>query len=392
MPLKPKSFSASAFQVAETCMSRYHAENILRTPRPPHRAADLGTAVHAALEKYVEMVYIKKEKPASLEALVALYRLYFMSTFGTVQPEENSWYAEGLAMVKSWYARTDFSNREVLSVETKTSFPIKTSIGEIPFNYIFDRMDRMTDRPDEYEIVDYKTIRRALSPADLKKKIQARFYGLAGQIQFPNAKRIWVRFDLLRYDSVATAFSRDENIATWNFAKALAEKIIATDTDDLVQTLNPECGFCVMKASCETLGKNITGGGVWSVPTQAERIDLLARLDFQRKGIDRLHEEISELVLREAAETEQLEFQTDLYTAKVVQSFRRAVDAERVKHVIGPELYMEFGGSRMTMGDHSNLMKDRRLTPEQKAEIKSLVYRTAGDPRVVVELNNPIDD
>lgn len=392
MPLQPKSFSASAFSVAETCMSRYHAENILRTPRPPHQAADLGTAVHAALEKYVEMVYIKKTKPASLDALIALYRVYFMSTFGTVSPEDSDWYAEGLAMIKTWYARTDFSDREVISVETKTNFPIKTSIGEIPFNYIFDRMDRLTDRPGEYEIVDYKTIRKGLSPADLKKKIQARFYGLAGQIQFPDAKRIWVRFDLLRHDSVATAFSRDENIATWNFAKALAEKIIAASPDDLVQTLNPECGFCVMKASCETLKKNIAGGGIWSVPDLDSRIDLLAQLEFQRKGIDRLMEDLSEIVLKEAVEREQLEFKTDLYTAKVVQSYRRAVDAERVENVVGREMFLEFGGNRMTMGDHAAMMKDKRLTAEQKSVLKGLIYRTAGDPRVAIELNNPIDE
>lgn len=373
-------------------MARYHAENILRTPRPPHRAADLGTAVHAALEKYVETVYILKQRGADLDYLIQLYRLFFMATFGTVEPELNEWYAEGLAMVKVWFARTDFDDREVLSVETKENFPIKTSIGEIPFNYIFDRMDRLTDRPDEYEIVDYKTIRKGLSPSDLKKKIQARFYGLAGQIKFPNAKRIWVRFDLLRHDSVATAFSRDENIATWRFAKTLAEKIIASSSDDLEQTLNPECTFCVMKASCETLQKNITGGGVFSVPDLNSRIDLLARLEFQKKGIDSLMGELSDLILKEAVEMETLEFATDLYSAKVIQSYRRAVDAERVQHVVGDALYYEYGGIKMNFTDYQKLVKDRRVTAEMRDTLKGLVYRTPSEPRVAIELNNPIDE
>lgn len=392
MPLTPKSFSASAFQVAETCAARYHAENILRTPRPPHRAADLGTAVHAALEKYVESVFMKKERSESLDYLLGLYKMFFMSTFGTVDPESNSWYAEGYTMIKVWFARTDFSNREVLSVETKLNFPIKTSIGDIPFNYIFDRMDKILDRPDEYEIVDYKTIRKALSPNDLKKKIQARFYGLAGQIQHPNAKRIWVRFDLLRHDSVATAFSRDENVATWKFAKALAEKIIAMSPDDLEETLNPECGFCVMKATCKTLQANVDGGGLYSVTSIEDRINMLAGIEFKKKGLDRLAEDLSELILEEAAVTETLEFETDLYQARVVQSFRRAVDAERVQHVVGDTLYYEYGGVKMNFTDYKNLIKDRRVTDDMRAKLSDLVYRTPSDPRLAIELKNPIDD
>jgi hypothetical protein len=107
----PKSFSASALQVAQTCMARYKAENVDRAARPANAAADLGTAVHAALEWYVKAVYIDKTKPASLQALLMLYRMQFMVIFDTVDPEAHDWYAEGADMLKVWFARTDFSNR-----------------------------------------------------------------------------------------------------------------------------------------------------------------------------------------------------------------------------------------------------------------------------------------
>lgn len=372
-------------------MARYYAENIIRTPRPAHKAADLGTAVHAALEDYVKSVYIDKVRPESREALLNLYRMHFMVLFQTVEPESNSWYAEGYDMLKVWFARTDFGNREVLSVETKTSFNVKTSIGDIPFNYIFDRMDKLTDRPDEYEVVDYKTIRKGLNPSDLKKKIQARCYGLAGQIQFPQAKRIWVRFDLLRHDSVATVFTREENIATWRFIQALAEKIIATPEDALVETLNPECGFCVKKVSCETLRKNADGGGLWSVPELPGRIDLLAGLMFQRKGIDSLIGELQDLVMEEMTGEELLEYSTSLFVAKIKQSSRRTVDAERVQHVIGKDLFYQYGGNKMNYTDYQRLIKDKSLTEAQLDRLKELVYRTHGDPRIDIEPVNPID-
>lgn len=388
----PKSFSASAFTVAESCMARYHAENILRAERPANLAADLGTAVHEALEWYVREVYIKKEKAESLQALLFIYRMVFCKVFDTVDPDEHPWYEDGIGMLKTWYARTDFENREVISVETKTFFNIKTSVGDIPFNYIWDRFDRLTNREDEYEVVDYKTIRRALNPSDLRKKIQARFYGLAAQIQVPSAKRIWVRFDLLRHDSVATVFTREENAATWQFAKRLAEKIIAASEEDLVETLNPECHFCVRKAACKALLSNVTGGGLWSLDTTERRINTRAALEFQRKGLDALISELDEVLLREAAEQDLTELESPDYRAKVTQSYRRSVDAERVQHVVGSDLFHKYGGVRLTMTDFNKLLKDKSLDPNAKKQLEQLVYRTAGDLKLQVEPKNPIDE
>jgi len=388
----PKSFSASAFQVAETCLARYHAENILKTERPANKAADLGTTVHAALEWYVKAVYIDKTKPASLQALLMIYRMMFCTTFDTVDPDQHEMYAEGADMLKRWFARTDFSNREVISVETKTNFSIKTSIGDIPFNYIWDRFDRITDQEETYEVVDYKSIRRMLSPEDLRKKIQARFYGLAAQIQVPTAKRIWVRFDLLRHDSVATVFTRDDNKATWEFAKRLAEKIISIAPEDVTESLNPECCFCVRKAACKALTSNVTGGGLWSLTSTADRVNKRALLEFQRKGLDSLMAELDEMILKELAETDEPSIETDLYRAKATQSSRRAVDAERVQHVIGKELFYKYGGIRLTMADFGKLKKDPSLTDSQKKQLDGLVYRTAGELRVAIEPKNPIDE
>lgn len=388
----PKSLSASALQVAETCMARFHAENVLRTERVANLAADLGTAVHAALELYVKAVHIDKTKPASLQALLMLYKMQFMVIFGTVEPEEHPWYAEGVDMLKSWFARTDFSNREVISVETKTNFPIATSVGDIPFNYIWDRFDRLTDKEDTYEVVDYKTIRKALNPEDLRKKIQARFYGLAAQIQFPTAKRIWVRFDLLRYDSVATAFTREDNINTWNFAKALAEKIIAVAPEEVAETLNPECHFCVRKAACKALTSNVAGGGIFSLASTDERIDARARLEFQRKGLDALISDLDEIILKEAAEQGVTELTNERYLAKVTQSYQRRVDAERVRHIVPRDLFDKYGGAALTMANFSKLLKDPKLSPQDKAQLERLVYRNAGDLKIKIEARNPIDD
>jgi RecB family exonuclease len=373
-------------------MARYKAENVDRAARPANAAADLGTAVHAALEWYVKAVYIDKTKPASLQALLMLYRMQFMVIFDTVDPEAHDWYAEGADMLKVWFARTDFSNRRVISCEIKTNFEIPTSAGKIPFNYIWDRFDELLDRPNEYEVVDYKTIRKALSPDDLRKKIQARFYGLAAQIEYPNAEKIWVRFDLLRHDSVATVFTRDDNKATWAFAKKLTQKIIDTADSEIAETLNPECHFCVRAAACETLKSNILGGGVWSLTTTDARINARAQLEFQRKGLDAVMADLDELILEDIANADVTELSSDKYIAKAVQSFRRSVDAERVEHMVGQDLFNKYGGVSLTMAGFNKLLKDRSVDPDLKKQLEGLVYRKAGDLAIKIDSKNPIDE
>jgi hypothetical protein len=285
-----------------------------------------------------------------------------------------------------------FDNKEVLSVETKTFFEIKTSAGPIPFNYIWDRFDKFADRDEEYEVVDYKTIRRAMNPDDLRKKIQARFYGLAAQIQVPTAKRIWVRFDLLRHDSVATVFTKEENAATYRFAQRLAEKIIAQDPDDLPENLNPECHFCVRKAACKALTSNQLGGGLWSLTSTEDRIKARAKIEFQRKGLDALIKDLDEVLLKEAAAQDLLELESVDYLAKVTQSVRKGVDAERVEHVVGKDLFHKYGGVALTMANYNKMLKDPALTPSQVAFLRQLVYKTAGDPKISIEPKNAIDD
>lgn len=384
----PKSFSASALQVAESCPARYHSEYILKAERPANTAASLGTAVHWALEMYVKAVYISKEKPPSLKALLALFRIAFANEFGTFDTDSND-YKDGVDMLERWYGRTTatLAARTVISCEVKTNFMIKTSVGEIPFNYIWDRFDQISE--DEFEVVDYKSIRFGFGPEELKNKIQARCYGLAAQIQRPEAKRIWVRFDLLRHESVAVVFTRDQNIATWEYLKSSAERILETSADDLLETLNPECKWCVRKLACKALTSHIEGGGLLDVGP--EMFDLRAQVEYQRKGLDALARELDEVILRQAEAEDAVEFSTDQNRLTIGWSSRRTVDPERVLMVVGHELFEKYDGPLMNYTTFNKLLKDRALTPDQLGQLKGLVYVKRGEPTVKVAPKNPID-
>lgn len=376
----PKSLSASALNVADACMARYHAEHILRAPAFENPAASLGTACHLALEMYVQACYINKTHTPGWGLLQNFWKMAFMSTFGVVEAEGDL-FDDGKKMLKVWIERTDIDEVEVISVESKTNFPVKTSAGEIPFNYIWDRQDKLEE--GVYRVVDYKTSREYVTPDDLNRKIQARAYGVACQIAYPDAKKIWVEFDMLRHERVSTVFSREDNINAWKFIRKSAERIIAADEHDLKETLNPECGFCVRKASCVTLNKNVDAGGIMSLDGEAA-IDARAEIDFKIKALKRLQEDLDKVLLVELRDIDTDYIQSNSYRLGLTARRSRKVDAELVMKAVGDEIFSEYGGIAMTISHFDQLIKDDRLDDQQRRQLKGLVYTELGEPRIKV--------
>lgn len=390
--MEPKSFSATALHVAELCLARYNAEHISRGKGMSGTAASLGTSVHGALEMYVKQCVMETNLPAEVNTLLEFFRMSYLANFSSDMETEE--YLDGVEMLKAWYKRTDFSTFTVISSEVKNSFPVPTTIGPIPFNYIWDRFDQVGER--EFRVVDYKTNRWPLNPQDLRKKIQPRAYALACAIQLKEegrpVDRIWVEFDMLRHDGpVGIVFSREENAAMWRWIKDKAQEIVDTPPEEARETINAECNFCSRKISCGALQRNIAVGGLARIQTPQEAVDLRATLEWQKKGIQAALNELDDLILTQARELDLFEFESDMNRMRIGVSSRRAIDADRVALVIGDVLFNKYGGKSFTLGNVDKLLKGSEITDEQKSQLRGLIYSNRGEPRVSVEPLNPID-
>ena len=392
--MKPKSFSASALHCADLCLSRYRAENIERSRGMGGTAANLGTSVHGALEMYVKAVYLDKNQQSDLKFLLKLFRMSYIATFSSDETDTEE-YADGIKMLKAWFKRNDLGQpgREVLSCEIKTSFPLQTSLGPIKFNYIWDRFDQIG--PGEYKVVDYKTNRWGINPQDLKGHLQARCYALAAAIQLKdkNPERIWVELDMLRHEGpVAVVFNREENAATWRYINSLAQRIIDTPDDEVRETLNGECNFCVKKASCKAILKNIAVGGIMSIGSATEAVDLRVLLEYQKKVATQLINELDTMILTEARETDTLVFESDTNWLNVGINSRREVESEFVEKIISPELFRKYGGRSFTIGNVDTLLKGDEITSDQKIELAALIYKKKGQPRISIKAKSMIEE
>jgi RecB family exonuclease len=385
----PRTLSASSLQVAEACLARWGAEYYHRASQPGGSAANVGTSVHGALEMFVKACHLGPDAERvtpTLKFILDLYKMSYMQTFNTADIDTEA-FADGYEMTKKWYERTSFEGFEVLSAEVKSTFPIKSSAGEIPFNYIWDRCDQLDEKT--FRVVDYKTIRLPVTSKGLREKIQPRCYGLAAQIQFPEAERIWVEYDLLRHDRVGTVFTREDNIATWQFLKRSAERLIAADEKNLPETLNPDCRYCVRKHNCLTLKKNVLAGGVFSIDPM-DAVDRRAELKYAMDAMKMMADDLDRIILQYAENEELLEWETATTKVNIGARATRGVDAERASKILGPELMARYG--KLNIGDVDRLLKGGELAENQKKALKSLIVRTVGEAGVKVSPVSPLDE
>lgn len=386
--LIPKSISATALQVWESCPARYVAETLHRTPMPGGIYADLGSTCHGALEEYVGSVYVDKTVAPDLNILLGLAREHF-SEIMRMTPSGELW-DDCVGMLTNWFNRTDLSKTNILTLETKDFFEVKTSAGIIPFNYIFDRLDQHDD--GSIEVVDYKSIRFRLSPDGLKDKIQARCYAVAAQIMYPDAPRVWVTFDLLRYDPVGIVFTREENIATWKYIKRAVNKIIATDEEDAPERINAECRFCIRKQYCETLQSHEDVGGVLTLADPLEAGRTRARVDAKIKALTAQMGELDAFLIQ-CAENDEIDmYEDDQVNISIYGSSMRTVsDPATALGILSRNgLAEKYAG--MTLANLEKAAKESRLSEDDRMALRALIGRKPGSTKVKVTPKNPIDD
>lgn len=385
----PRSLSATAAAAFEACPARWKAEFYDKPPAPSSSAADLGTVCHAALEDFVVAGHEPQQK-GTAPIIEGLYEKHYHD----LMPDDTR-LAEGMSMIRTWHERTDFTNRVVLSTEQKESFDIPTSAGPIKFNYIWDRCD-LLDGPwnangeMRIEVIDYKTISRPISPEGLKDKIQARCYGLAAQLKYPEADKIWVTFDLLRYEPVGIVFTKDENRATWRYLKALAERVIALDeTVPFPERLNNECHWCIRKLNCESLQANVAAGGFGTLGDPKEVAAKRHKLAQQVKALERVVQELDDYLIDWAEKEDVLEWTTDELRVVVTARKTRSIDSGRAAEVLTADQLKKYGSVGVTTVDR--MLKEGALSPAQKADLIDLMSNKFGEPRINTFDKNPID-
>lgn len=381
-----KTISASSLTKFEECPRGWHAEYVERLPRlnSSSKPALLGSAVHEPLEIYVKEVFIDRTHEIDEERLIAHFNVAFVKHLKTMPHMNDPLYVDGLEMLQRWHDRVyELKEVEVLAVEEKMHMIIKTSDGPKRMNFIFDRVDLVhEDGKLIVRVVDYKTVREPISPEQLMQRVQARMYGMAAQNEYKdlNPDEIWVQFYLLRYGPVEVHFSRDDNVATWRYVKDAAERILATKGKGDRQ-LGKGCMFCPLKSTCTAWQRNADGGGIMYLAGDREAL-AQKRLEME-SGMKQLKyalEEIDNLMVADALETDEISYDTENYHVEFISSTRSKYDPNEVRQIVGEELFNSIGG-KCTKPNIEKLLKNPDLEPMKKSLLRGASSVSVGEPR-----------
>lgn len=374
----PNSLSATSIQVYEECPKRFEAEYLLRAPSPGGAAASLGTACHETMEPWVADGHYLKNYADPKAVLKGLYDEAYWRVFA-----DAARYDEGWGLLTKWLDRQDWQGRTVLSAEQKKNFVIKSSAGDIPFNYIMDRVDRLDN--GDIEVTDYKTLSQPISPEKLRYKIQARAYALAAQLEHPDANRIWVTFDMLRFEPVGVVFTKEENRETWRYLHALAERVLADSNPQ--EQLGNGCRFCIRKTVCDALVRHGAGGGSLALSDPAAAAKKRYELSNAKSAITALIVELDEFLVEHCKTNDVLSFDADNYEVVVSASARRQADPATVATIIGPSLMAKYGDLKIASIDI--MLKSDDLSPDQKSQVRQAIRKVYSDASVKVAEKSP---
>lgn len=313
--------------VYELCPKRWEAEYQDRVDSPAGSAANLGTACHAAMQTWVEdghhLLDLTVEQKA--ERIGKLFDREYERLFGGDYSRRD----EGRSLCGNWAQRTSFEGVTVLSTERKREIMLNTRHGLVPFRFIMD-LELQHVESGDVEIVDYKTVARPIPAADLKNRLQCRAYAAMAHLMHPDAPRIWVTFDLLRFDAIGVVFTRQECIDTLDYLVRLAERIIE-DTDP-VETINAECRFCVRKEKCQKLRyvNHHKGGHSPGAPLAAQ-VAAMWELQQAKGAIEGMLRELETLITAEVSnEPDDLIELENGFSIGFTSSRRRVIDMERL--------------------------------------------------------------
>lgn len=394
--MRPQTLSATATHVYDLCPKRFEAEKVTSVPTKGGKAADLGTAVHDTLERAI-LNFDMKPAGMPLDYLIELWDDVYSEYFPTEE-----FHDEGKVMLEDWWHRQDWSDREVLSCEVKEFFPLNTPPGEgwmypdptdadpkpspvsggdfVKFNYIWDRADRRPSTGD-IEIVDYKSSRIPITPDKLKNLIQARCYALAAQLKYPDAPRIWVVYEMMRYDAVGAVFTTEENRRTWKWLQNVVYRIWADD--DPREVLNDECRWCVRSGGCDTLMRVAAQGGLPAINNPHMAADRRGLLFSARKALNDQITELDDYLMETMDQNGTTEIETPTTRVTLNVRGRRKVDAQRVIDLLGADKARAYVG--MTVTEFDRLVKSGELTEEEVLQIKQFVRSSAGKASIKTE-------
>jgi DNA helicase II / ATP-dependent DNA helicase PcrA len=164
------ALSASDIETYRSCPLKYKFARVLRIPTTPTPGQRFGIVVHQVLERY------HSAGGHTLAQLLELLDLCWRRAGFGETPDERRLRAKACAALERYHERLHGQDSEPVWFERQFSL----RVGPHHLRGRVDRVDRLPQQGDAYELIDYKTSRPSDAP-DPHDDIQLSLYALAAR-------------------------------------------------------------------------------------------------------------------------------------------------------------------------------------------------------------------
>jgi DNA helicase II / ATP-dependent DNA helicase PcrA len=165
------NLSFSRVDTFETCPLKYKFKYLFQIASPTPHAANFGSSVHNAVNRFHESVTSGAEP--TLELLKDCYEKTWIPVGYESKAHEQARKKKGLDVMETFY-ENEKRNGFIVPAFLEKAFNVK--IGKVRFNGRIDRIDKLPD--GTYEVIDFKT-GSYKKGVNLKNDLQLSLYALA---------------------------------------------------------------------------------------------------------------------------------------------------------------------------------------------------------------------
>ncbi len=242
--------SYSALETFKQCPLKFKFQYIEKISTPKSKAALFGTLIHKTLKVLHEPGLIIPTQ----EELLQFFSNNWDSTIYTDEREASMAFAQGVKILKDYYAKNYPADFNVLALETPFEAPIKHG-DEI--HLITGKIDRIDKTPDElFEVIDYKTTKKMPSQEAVNKDLQLSVYHLGVANRWPSIiqenRPIKVSLYYLKHGEKLSSLRDISNLeATKENIIGDIEKIEQSQkTEKFEPKPGPLCDWCDFQRQC----------------------------------------------------------------------------------------------------------------------------------------------
>ena len=329
--------SYSALEVFKRCPLKFKLSQIDKIKTPKSKEALFGTLIH----KILKMLHEPGLRIPAEEELLNYFSVNWDPSLYADEKEASFAFAQGVKMLKDYYAKNYPSQFNVLALETLFEAPIEAGQET---HFITGKIDRVDKTSDElYEIIDYKTNKKMPSQESVNKDAQLAIYHLGVAHRWPFLKERGRPVKLSLY-----FLKHGEKLSTLRAAEQLTET-----KENIIKTIegikqaqaaekfeprpNPLCDWCEFQRHCPLFRHKFIEQKIFFNDQDVKALigeytKLKDEVDERDKRLDEIKTDLGKFMDQEGMERL---FGDDGYiTRQAVQRFK--YDSETLRAILEP--------------------------------------------------------